>query len=266
MACHSSQLAVFIIRLAEVSDVSTTREDRAQRVSDVRRGTRELLARIRQERIDRANKTVPVAVIAYHREEPATVATLMPDPLVTIISEQLVANGLSAVAPDIVPLQPEQAPSSRREASAPGRITRHYDSARLGISPVNKDDATLRLDLSVSHPTRATAETQRFARLAGLQPFEPLKRAGSTNAPGDTAAEIAVDTDVEGAQSGIESIPTLGPGLVWRLSEAGIRSMADLAACDAASIRTKLGQLGRLVKVEDWIAHARAVVAGAGAR
>jgi len=38
--------------------------------------------------------------------------------------------------------------------------------------------------------------------------------------------------------------------------------MADLAASDADAIRSKLGQLGRLVKVEDWIAYARSIVAG----
>ena len=268
MAAKSGQLAVFTIRLAEVSDVSTTREDRAQRVNDVRRGTRELLARIRQERIDRANKTAPVAVTADHHDEPATIATLMPDPLVTIISEQLVANGLSALAPNDIPWQPEQSLPSRREASASGRITRHYESARLGISPVNKDDATLRLDLSMSHPTRAMAKTQdRFAKIAGLQPLEPIMRGASSANEGRNAADaLTVDGEFEGALSGIETIPTLGPGLVWRLSQAGIFTMADLAACDAASIRTKLGQLGRLVKVEDWIAHARSVVGDAGAR
>jgi predicted flap endonuclease-1-like 5' DNA nuclease len=237
----------------------------------VRRGTRELLARIRQERIARADKSVRSAVEEHHHEQPAPSAGLMPDPLITRLSEQLIAKGLiSASATDPVPQSQSQslphpvAVPAVREASAPGRITRHYDSARLGISPVNKDDATLTLDLSVSRPTRGGAEAQqRFAKLAGLQPFEPMMRGANSahTEPGAAAAANPVQQELGGAMPGIETVPTLGPGLIWRLSQAGISTMADLAACDAASIRSKLGQLGRLVKVEDWIAHARAVVA-----
>jgi predicted flap endonuclease-1-like 5' DNA nuclease len=247
--------------------VSTAREARATRVNDVRRGTRELLARIRQERIARADKTVRVAVEEHHPEAPAATAGLMPDPLITRLSEQLFAGELTGAAPAAPDAEPEPqhvAVNTVREASAPGRITRHYDSARLGISPVNKDDATLRLDLSVSRPSReSTAAQQRFAKLAGLQPFEPMMRSETVkhNDSGVVAAEPSFHHEPGGALPGIETVPTLGPGLIWRLSQAGIRTMADLAASDADSIRTKLGQLGRLVKVEDWIAHARAVVA-----
>jgi len=164
-------------------EVSTAREDRALRVNDVRRGTRELLARIRQERIARADKTVRAAVEEPRHEEPGPGAGLMPDPLITRLSEQLITNepaGVSPTAPASRPqraepvLQPQQAASANPpEPSVPGRITRYYDSARLGISPLNKDDAILRLDLSVSRSSRGSASVQqRFAQLAGLQPFE----------------------------------------------------------------------------------------------
>ena len=250
-------------------DVPTAREDRAQRVSDVRRGTRELLVRIREERIARAHNTAP-AVSEEPRHEPtAAVTRLMPDPLVTRISQQFVATGLTDVSPTAAPLQPRQMPlPSGHETSLPGRVTRHYDAARLGISPVNKEDATLRLDLSVSRSIRTTPDMQqRFAESAGLQPLEPVKR-DETSKTSEALATVPAMTPqlgLGGALSGIEAVPTLGPGLVWRLSQAGIRTMSDLAACDATSIRTKLGQLGRLVKVEDWIAHARSVVADSAA-
>jgi predicted flap endonuclease-1-like 5' DNA nuclease len=230
----------------------------------VRRGTRELLARIRQERIARADKTVAVAVEAYHSEPPVVAAGLMPDPTITRLSEQLIAERPRDAA--TAPLSPaRQGPApERRERSAPGRVTRDYDSARLGISPVNGDSSTLRLDLSQSRSGRGSAATQqRYAQLAGLQPFEPLPRGGvgMPAAPGAVASARPADAARVAALPGIETVPTLGPGLIWRLSQAGICTMADLAACDAASVRAKLGQLGRLVKVEDWIAHARAVVA-----
>jgi predicted flap endonuclease-1-like 5' DNA nuclease len=244
-------------------NVSTAREARATRVNDVRRGTRELLARIRQERIARADKTVPVVVKQHRCEEPAPAAGLMPDPLITKLSEQLFGGESTDAASTAAVSQPQHVVGeSIREASAPGRVTRHYDSARLGISPVNKEDSTLRLDLSVSRPSRDAAAQQRFAKLAGLQAFEPVRRRETDTTPsGNASPQPSVQGGFEASLPGIETIPTLGPGLIWRLSQAGICTMADLAACDADSIRTKLGQLGRLVKVEDWIAHARAVVA-----
>jgi len=255
--------------------VSTAREDRALRVNDVRRGTRELLARIRQERIARADKTVRAAVEEPRHEEPGPGAGLMPDPLITRLSEQLITNepaGVSPTAPASRPqraepvLQPQQAASANPpEPSVPGRITRYYDSARLGISPLNKDDAILRLDLSVSRSSRGSASVQqRFAQLAGLQPFEPVMRnEGGKNAGSSASAAGLPSQDGPGGDlPGIETVPTLGPGLIWRLSQAGIHTMADLAASDADAIRSKLGQLGRLVKVEDWIAYARSIVAG----
>jgi len=252
--------------LAEGFDeVSTAREDRATRVNDVRRGTRELLARIREERIARADKTPRASLEEPRREEPNPGVGLMPDPLITRLSEQLIANGLTGAPPAAPASQPKQvALDNVRETSAPGRITRQYDSARLGISPVNKDDTMLRLDLSMSRPSRDSAETRhRFAQLAGLQPIEPVMRDASSKTTGSSASAAALPFQDEPGEAppGIETVPTLGPGLIWRLSQAGICTMEDLAACDASSVRSKLGQLGRLVKVEDWIAHARAVVA-----
>jgi hypothetical protein len=223
-----------------------------------------LLARIRQERIARADKTVRVVAQEDHHQAPAPAVGLVPDPLIARLSEQMFASDETTSAPPGAPdLQPQHAVNTVRETSAPGRVTRQYDSARLGISPLNKDDATLTLDLSVSRPSRDSAATQqRLAKLAGLQPFEPMIRSETGKHPGlDVAAAMpSLQGEPGGAMPGIETVPTLGPGLIWRLSQAGICTMADLAASDADSIRTKLGQLGRLVKVEDWIAHARAVV------
>jgi len=262
--------------------VSKSRDDRATRVNDVRRGTREYLSRIRQERKARADHTDVTPAEPSSSPEPMPRPGLMPDPLIARLSQQLVASGLIGAPPldqparrdpqrISRPLPPAAAPA-RAEASGASRISRQYDSALLGMSPLSGQDAKLKVDMSFARPARPPA-TKRddLARFAGLEPLLPtLRQAAGANAVAAVApaavmaaAPAAPSRDpAVGPLPGIETIPTVGPGIVWRLSQAGIRSMADLAACDAATVRSKLGQIGRLVKVEDWIGHARAVVSG----
>jgi predicted flap endonuclease-1-like 5' DNA nuclease len=48
-----------------------------------------------------------------------------------------------------------------------------------------------------------------------------------------------------------------GPGMMIRLSQLGIESVAELAAADAAQLRTALGDISRLINVDLWIESAR---------
>jgi len=48
-----------------------------------------------------------------------------------------------------------------------------------------------------------------------------------------------------------------GPGMVIRLSQLGLNTIADLAMVNATDLRAALGEISRLVDVEMWIESAR---------
>ena len=52
-----------------------------------------------------------------------------------------------------------------------------------------------------------------------------------------------------------------GPGMAIRFRHIGIETIADLAAADAAVLRTALGDISRLINVDAWIASARSATA-----
>ncbi len=59
-----------------------------------------------------------------------------------------------------------------------------------------------------------------------------------------------------GVASDLDALPGIGPGLVWVLEQAGIGTMAALAAADAEDLRRHLGVIGELVDIDSWIALA----------
>lgn len=57
----------------------------------------------------------------------------------------------------------------------------------------------------------------------------------------------------------LANVPTLGPGMIWRLNQLGLETLHDLADVEAGHLRAALGPVGRLVKIEDWILYARQI-------
>ncbi|MGL4638052.1 MAG: hypothetical protein ACRCWF_18885 [Beijerinckiaceae bacterium] len=60
------------------------------------------------------------------------------------------------------------------------------------------------------------------------------------------------------AMTSVAAVPSLGPGMVWRLNQIGIKTLQDMADIEADDLRLKLGSVAKLVRVENWIAFARA--------
>jgi hypothetical protein len=56
----------------------------------------------------------------------------------------------------------------------------------------------------------------------------------------------------------ISLVPSLGPGMIWHLNQLGLHTLQDLADHSPDQLRGKLGPVARLVRVENWIAFARA--------
>lgn len=57
--------------------------------------------------------------------------------------------------------------------------------------------------------------------------------------------------------SDLDRLPGAGPGIVWVLQREGIGRLADLARLEAGEVAGRLGPLGRLVPLGDWISFAR---------
>jgi predicted flap endonuclease-1-like 5' DNA nuclease len=88
----------------------------------------------------------------------------------------------------------------------------------------------------------------------------------------ETARESAGDHAAEAAQRAtalppesaaspppgdLPDIPGVGPGLVWMLQSAGVRSLEDLARAEAQDLSTRLGPISRLLDFDYLIGFAR---------
>lgn len=69
----------------------------------------------------------------------------------------------------------------------------------------------------------------------------------------------AATQDPAQAPGGLDRLAGAGPGLIWALHRAGIRSLADVAALEESTLAARLGPLGRLIPAGAWIKTARAV-------
>ena len=99
-------------------------------------------------------------------------------------------------------------------------------------------------------PPPAAAEVLAFQR-----PEAPVAEAGA-----GSGVESGVVSGAESGVSDLESLPGVGPNLVWALEEAGIGCLADLVPLAPAELARRLGPIGRLVPAAGWIAAARAAV------
>lgn len=81
----------------------------------------------------------------------------------------------------------------------------------------------------------------------------------SPPAPVASVAEVSVAPDLTAAtpRDDLTLIHGIGHATQRRLNEAGIWTFVQLAAADEEQLRQTLGQLGRLAKVDEWIALAR---------
>ncbi len=89
---------------------------------------------------------------------------------------------------------------------------------------------------TAAEPEKATPEKATLEKAAPEQP-EPAKR--------------QVDSRP------LSVLPTLGPGMIWRLNQVGLHTTGDLADADAERLRESLGGVAKLIRVEKLIELAR---------
>jgi predicted flap endonuclease-1-like 5' DNA nuclease len=123
--------------------------------------------------------------------------------------------------------------------------------ARLRTAPAPADDAE--------------AALEDFLRAVGgggpVPAAAPAAAPAPATEPGAVLPFRAVRERPAPAPGDLDGLPGAGPGLVWALEQAGLRSLADLAPLAPGELAGRLGPIGRLVPTEAWIAAARAAAA-----
>jgi predicted flap endonuclease-1-like 5' DNA nuclease len=94
---------------------------------------------------------------------------------------------------------------------------------------------------------------------AALEEFLRALTGGGSSVPESPPEPAAVlpFQRPEPAPCDLDRLPGAGPGLVWALKRAGLGSLAEVAALEAAELADRLGPLGRLVPAGAWIEAAR---------
>ncbi len=196
-------------------------EDYRTRVRALRAEAHQRILQLRSERLGAARRSSPggrrVAAALRSAPAPATTAPAM---------SEAVDVKMIAVSGEVAALARELAPVAAVDAEA-----------------VCCEAATL-----PSHrPTSATAHQapDRERMPADADPDGTQE---------DVAPEVGLATpaeprDHDACGLSIGALPGVGPGLVWMLAEAGVRSIDDLLRSDPASLSDRLGLVGRLIDV-----------------
>ncbi len=110
-----------------------------------------------------------------------------------------------------------------------------------------------------------TAKDLRAERAALRQ--QRLHRLGRTRPPLVAFAAVHARPCVPEPALAPSHVPLsaigFGPAMVIRFRQIGIETASELAGYDPASLRTALGDITRLIDVDDWIATARKAIAEA---
>ena len=120
--------------------------------------------------------------------------------------------------------------------------------------------ARLRAPASGGADADADAALTEFLRaLTGGPVPEPVPESGPAPEPG-AVLHFQRPGRPEGPPEpagDLGRLPGAGPGLIWALERAGLRSLADLAPLGAEELAARLGPIGRLVPARSWIDAAR---------
>lgn len=132
------------------------------------------------------------------------------------------------------------------------RALRAARRARRGgdAAPVVETDADAPDVLDTDGATCDPAEPAD-APIAFVETPEPV--AAAAPSPLEPLAVQAQTPIAAGADRSLSRLPGVGPGLIWLFNKAGVHTLDDLAAADAARLRDEIGVLGDMLDLETWI-------------
>lgn len=138
--------------------------------------------------------------------------------------------------------QPEKA--GRKKPAAKSSASAFTEKSQSGTrKKAEKKPARSRKPKSPAKNTQANAPALTASSAASA--------VARSVAPAESATETAREPDLQ--DSDLFKLPGIGPGLVWLFSQAGVLSLADLAAADAEALTNRLGLVGELIDVGVWI-------------
>lgn len=129
-------------------------------------------------------------------------------------------------------------------------------------------DEVMSAEIEVDEPTEKSGdipEMDSLDELATKNAAMPEMEAEASAAPIDhlpqtepADADAAPETLIDDWKSNdLVKLPGAGPGLIWMLAQCNIDSLATLATQNATDLTTRLGVVGQILDVGQWIAFAQ---------
>mgnify|MGYP006267120091 CR=1 FL=1 len=228
---------------------------------DVRREAQATIARYRAERIARrrARAGVP-GVSPGHVDDPGDKVPSRPSAgypteaeLYSPVGQQTNrATGRSAQPAGIDPSPPgpDHLPTEALAHAAGAALASAADALRVAQEKV----VALRSALGGQPAIVETGTLEHSGHGAGPELQPHVAHHDLDGQPTQTGFKaLAVTTPV----SDLGDLPGIGEGMVWHLQNAGIMSLHDLATADPTQLKTRLGKIGALGKIDEWIELAR---------
>lgn len=176
-------------------------------------------------------------------------------------------------------------PSSRMSPEGPSQgpsrgqmMIAAYRAARLSQRPVLRTDPHPASSAN-AHTISAALEGRSDPMRGGSAPLQPPGSVfaslmnGQPPLPTEAPVQSATPPPPMTAEpaAGSQKRPALaelgfGQGMLLRLNQIGLRTVADLAHADPSDLRAALGGSSRLVDVDGWIVRARRVLMGVAGR
>lgn len=73
----------------------------------------------------------------------------------------------------------------------------------------------------------------------------------------DAATHSRQSSTDDCTQSELAQLPGAGPGLVWMLGQCNVKTLSELAECNASNLSTQLGVVGQILDVGQWVVFAQ---------
>jgi hypothetical protein len=229
---------------SELTAVDTASDQSAQTVDEV-----VVIAVKKPKRTSRKPITRSVAALIAEAEP-----VVSQDDAISVVT---VETPLAAQECPLEPLSVAAQPPKRRTKKTPKAVAVAAEPAE----PAKPAAEAMPEPPASSKPKAARKAARSVKQIIGdgLGSVAELQQAvAEAVAAAPVPATTAVRLKSPRARESIASVPTLGPGMVWRLNQLGIRTLGDLAEMDVEDLRAKLGPVAKLVRVETWIDYAKA--------
>jgi predicted flap endonuclease-1-like 5' DNA nuclease len=251
------------------------------RANEVRAESQALMLKLRAERLAASRHRTKSVSAKKQGAKVATPVTKPKPPVTSILASRKIQSAVKplTVTDPVVPIvsqrtaeipRPEHAEAKAVQPTAARKVKKAETApvvevsvpSTVAVPPVStgqpKSNIQTRKSHKLAEPKKAVKHKQADRPLgeitADAVPTLVEPAAGADASPPDVQLQKPVRTR---SIEPLTAIPALGPGMIWRLSQVGVQTLGDLAVIEADDLRTRLGAVAKLVRVENWIDQAR---------